>query len=231
MAPLKMVGERVERSPVAYLTPPPAVPVGILALAKLSVHLLTNGQYGYQRDELYCLASGNHPAAGYVDYPALTPLLARLDSMLLGNSPWLLRLVPSLVGMALVILVALIARELGGGRTAQVLSALAAATSVFLLGANWLFQTVTFDQLWWVAVVLVFARLARTAQVRLWLVIGILMGLGLETKLTIAGLGVGLVTGVLVSRRGDLRTPWPWIGLLLTALIVAPNLIWQQLNG
>jgi hypothetical protein len=34
------------------LTPLPALAVAALALAKLSVHLLTNGQYGYHRDEL-----------------------------------------------------------------------------------------------------------------------------------------------------------------------------------
>src|SRR5260370_950914 len=128
----------MERSPLSSLTPLPTLAVAALALAKLGVHLLTNGQYGYHRDELYYLASGNHPAAGYGDCPPITPLLARLDSLLLGNSPWLLRLVPSLVGVARVILVALIARELGGGRTAQVLSALATATSVLLLGSNWL---------------------------------------------------------------------------------------------
>ena len=130
------------------------------------------------------------------------------------------------------ILVALIARDLGGGRTAQVLSAQATATSVLLLGANWLFQTVTFDQLWWVGVPLVFTRLARTAEVRLWPAIGVLIGLGLETKLTIAGLGLGLAAAlVLTLLRSQLRTRWPWLGLLLVAVLVAPNLVWQQLNG
>jgi 4-amino-4-deoxy-L-arabinose transferase-like glycosyltransferase len=144
----------------------------------------------------------------------------------------LLRLGPSLVGAALVILVALIARDLGGGRTAQVLSAQATATSVLLLGANWLFQTVTFDQLWWVGVPLVFTRLARTAEVRLWPAIGVLIGLGLETKLTIAGLGLGLAAALVLTRlRSQLRTRWPWLGLLLVAVLVAPNLVWQQLNG
>jgi hypothetical protein len=59
----------MERSPVWSLTPLPALAVAALALAKLSVHLLTNGQYGYHRDELYYLARGNHPAARYVDFP------------------------------------------------------------------------------------------------------------------------------------------------------------------
>jgi len=86
--------------------------VGGLALAKLCLHLLTNGIYGYHRDELYYVASGNHPAWGYVDYPPITPMLARLDASILGNSPWALRLLPSLVGAGLVVLTALIAGEL-----------------------------------------------------------------------------------------------------------------------
>ena len=88
------------------------------------LHLVTNGLYGYHRDELYYLASGNHPAFGYVDFPPLTPLLAGLDALLLGNSPWMLRLVPSIVGATLVVFVALTARELGGGRGAQMLACL-----------------------------------------------------------------------------------------------------------
>jgi 4-amino-4-deoxy-L-arabinose transferase-like glycosyltransferase len=210
----------------------PVFVVGGLALGKLALHLATNGQYGYHRDELYYLASGNHLAFGYVDYPPITPLLARLDAQLLGNSPWLLRLLPSVVGAGLVLLVALIARELGGGRRAQLLAALAAATSLLLLASNWLFQTVTFDQFWWIATLYVFARLLRTGDLRLWVAIGGLLGLGLETKLTIVGLGVGLAVALIVTPlRRQLLTRWPWLGLLLALVLWAPNLIWQQLNG
>jgi Dolichyl-phosphate-mannose-protein mannosyltransferase len=226
-------GFRSETDPasVASLQVPTAA-IAMLAIATLTIHLLTNGQYGYQRDELYYLASGNHPAAGYVDYPSITPLLARLDSVLLGNSPWALRVFPSLVGACLVVLVALLTRELGGGRRAQILGALAAATSLMLLGSNWLFQTVTFDQLWWIAAVLVFARLLRRGNARLWLGIGALLGLGLETKLTILGLGVGFATALLLMPlRSDLRTRWPWLGLVTAAVLFTPNFVWQQLNG
>jgi 4-amino-4-deoxy-L-arabinose transferase-like glycosyltransferase len=199
---------------------------------KLALHLATNGQYGYNRDELYYLASGNRPAFGYVDYPPIRALLARLDAQLLGNSPWMLRLLPSLVGVGLVVLVGLIARELGGGRRAQLLAALAALTSLLLLGSNWLFQTVTFDELWWIATIYVFARLLRTADARLWVAIGGLLGLGLETKLTIMGLGVGLAVAlVLTPLRRQLLTRGPWLGLLVAVLLWAPNLVWQQLNG
>jgi 4-amino-4-deoxy-L-arabinose transferase-like glycosyltransferase len=210
----------------------PLVAVVTVAAAKLVLHLVTNGQYGYQRDELYYLASGNHPSAGYVDYPPITPLLARLDSTLLGDSPWALRLLPTVVGVSLVLLTALVARELGGGRNAQVLAAIATASNGFMLGSNWLFQTVTFDELWWTAAIWLFARMLRTRDVRLWLAIGALIGLGLETKLTIAGLGVGLAAGVVLTPlRSQLRTAWPWLGVCLAALLVAPNIVWQQLNG
>ena len=217
-------------SPVSV--PVPLAAVGALACAKLAVHLLTNGQYGYHRDELYYLASGRHPAFGYVDYPAITPLLARLDALLLGGSPWALRLLPSLVGAGLVVLVTLIARELGGGRKAQLLAALSTATSLLLLGSNWLFQTVTFDQLWWILALYLFARLIRTGDGRLWLAIGGVLGLGLETKLTIVGLGAGLAIAIVVTPlRTQLRTRWPWLGLLVAGGLLAPNLVWQQLTG
>ena len=220
------------RIALARRVPAPIFAIIALALAKLALHLGTNGLYGYHRDELYYLASGYHPAFGYVDYPPLTPMLARLDSQLLGNSPWMLRLLPSLVGASLVVLIALIARELGGGRRAQILAALAAATSLLLLGTNWLFQTVTFDELWWIASIYVFARLLRTGDARLWVAIGGLLGLGLETKLTIVGLGIGLAAALIVTPlRRQLRTRWPWLGLLVALVLWVPNLLWQQLNG
>jgi hypothetical protein len=212
--------------------PLPVVAVLAIAGAKLLVHLLTNGRYGYNRDELYYLASGRHPAFGYVDYPPVTPLLARIDSALLGDSPWALRLLPSLVGAGLVVLTAAIARELGGGRKAQLLAATAAATSWYLLGSNWLFMTSVFDELCWIAAIYAFIRLLRTGDPRWWLAVGALLGLGLETKATIVGLGFGMAVALLVTPlRSQLRTRWPWCGFLIALVLFAPNLIWQQLNG
>ncbi|HEX6489440.1 MAG TPA: glycosyltransferase family 39 protein [Candidatus Dormibacteraeota bacterium] len=205
--------------------------LGGLAGAVLALHLATNGLYDFHRDSLYYLDSARHPAWGYVDYPPVTPTIARLSLALFGPSVWGLRLWPSLAGSGMVLLAALIARELGGGRTARLLAALAAATSLVLLGANWLFQTVTFDQLVWMGVFFVTARLLRTGDRRLWLALGLLLGAGLETKYTVVGLILGLIAGVAATDlRRHLLTPWPWLAAAIAFVIFLPNLVWQVQN-
>ncbi|HYM16667.1 MAG TPA: glycosyltransferase family 39 protein, partial [Dehalococcoidia bacterium] len=199
---------------------------------KLALHLATNGLYGYHRDELFYLAAGGHLAFGYVDYGPVTPLLARADVLLLGNSPWALRLFPALAGAGIVMLAGLVARELGGGRGAQVLAAVLALASPMLLGANWMFEYVTFDQLAWMVVLLLATRALRRDEPRLWLAVGVVAGIGLETKLTIAALGIGLMVALLVAPgRRHLRTPWPWAGGAIALAIFAPNVAWQALHG
>src|SRR5947208_16590297 len=76
----------------------------------LLVHLLTNGRYGYFRDELYYIACGQHLAFRYVDHPPLSILLLRLSQILLGDSLFAIRLLPALFGAATVALRGLIAR-------------------------------------------------------------------------------------------------------------------------
>ena len=235
--------ERVAAPSPAAMTPDSTTPdgsrrkgewliIGGLALAVLALHLATNGLYGLHRDELYYLDSARHLAWGFVDYPPLTPAIARLSEFVFGTSAWGLRLWPSLAGAVMVVLVAQIAGELGGGRTARILATIGAAVSPVLLGANWLFETVTFDQLTWLACFWLTARLLRTGDRRLWLALGAAAGVGLETKYTIVALLTGLAVGIAVTPlRRHLRTPWPWLGLGLTLVIFLPNVIWQVVNG
>src|SRR5882724_11886296 len=108
----------VERSPRTSAT------VAAIACAKFVFHMATAGLYGFFIDEIYFLACGQHLAWGYVDFPPLTAFQAWLTRFLFGDSPYSIRLFPSLAGAGLVILAAAIARELGGGRWAQILTAL-----------------------------------------------------------------------------------------------------------
>src|SRR5207342_1393185 len=99
----------------------------LVALIVVVFHLATASIYSYHRDELYYLASGRRLAWGYVDQPPLTPFLYRVSDVLFGSSLFGLRIIPALLHGALVVMTALLARELGGGARAQIAAAIAAA--------------------------------------------------------------------------------------------------------
>src|SRR5216117_3709356 len=85
-----------------------------LSAVALLVHLLTNGRYGYFRDELYFIACARHLDFGYVDLAPLSVLLLRIELMLFGTSLFALRLFPDIAGAFVVALTGVFARELGG---------------------------------------------------------------------------------------------------------------------
>ncbi|MGA8922569.1 MAG: glycosyltransferase family 39 protein, partial [Candidatus Dormiibacterota bacterium] len=202
--------------------------MGVIAL-----HLATNGTLGFHTDELYYLDAGRHPAFGYVDFPPIVPLLARLETGLLGVSPWTLRVLPSLLGGFLVALSGAYVRRLGGSLRLQGLALLTAIAAVYLLGSNWVFQTVTFDQVTWMVSMYWFLCLVIDRRPRYWVYLGITLGIGLEVKYTIAGLILGIGAAILLtpSLRMELRTKFPWIAAAIALLIWAPNLGWQVVEG
>jgi hypothetical protein len=202
--------------------------VGITAL-----HLATNGTLGFHTDEFYYLDCGRHLALGYVDFPPVVPLLARLETGLLGISPWALRLLPTLLGGFMVVLSGAYVRRLGGSLWLQGLALLIAVAAPYFLGANWVFQTVTFDEVTWMVALYWFLCLVLDGRPRYWIYLGITLGIGLEVKYTIVGLIVGISVAVLVAPplRSALRTRYPWIAAVIALLIWAPNLVWQVAEG
>src|SRR5207245_418331 len=80
----------------------------LLAAAVVLLQMLTNGRYGYFRDELYFLACSDHLAWGYVDFAPLVALLTRVSRMALGDSLHAIRLLPALAQGAEIVLTALI---------------------------------------------------------------------------------------------------------------------------
>jgi 4-amino-4-deoxy-L-arabinose transferase-like glycosyltransferase len=100
-------------------------------MAVLAVVLTATSQgYGFHRDELYFRML--EPAWGYVDQPPLTPLLAGLLTEV-ADEPWALRIPATLSAVATVLVLALLTREVGGGRRAQALCAWATAGATFPL--------------------------------------------------------------------------------------------------
>jgi 4-amino-4-deoxy-L-arabinose transferase-like glycosyltransferase len=201
----------------------------LLALARVLLQVFTNGQYGFHQDELVTLdAAAHHLAWGYVAWPPVTPFLARISLTLFGPSLIGLRSFAVLAEGLAMLLTGLMVRELGGGRWAQVLAAVAVATTPNSIIQGGLFQYETFDYFCWVLLAFTVVRLLKTENPRGWLAIGAAIGLGMMTKYTIALAVAGLIVGVLATRnRRYLKSRWLWGGALLALVIWLPNLIWE----
>lgn len=204
----------------------------LLAAARLLIHILTSGQYGFHRDELASIDDARHLAWGFVAYPPLTALVARIPLELFGNSLIGLRAFSALPQCIAMVLAGLMAKELGGGQRAQILAALAAMAAPISMAMGAFFQYVSFDYLWWVMITYFMIRLLKTEDARFWLAIGTAIGLGAQTKYTISVIVLGIIVGVLLTgARRWLRSPWLWGGVLLSFLIFLPNFIWQVNHG
>ena len=200
----------------------------LLALSRLALHTLTNGQYGFHRDELAMLDDAHHLAWGYVAYPPLTPFIGRVALELFGPSLVGVRFFSALAQCVAMVLAGLMARELGGARLAQIIAALAVALAPISLIQGALFQYVSFDYLWWVLVAYLVIRLQKSEDPRWWVGIGAAIGLGMMTKYTMAYFVAGLVVGVILTEaRRYLAHLWLWGGAALSLLMFASNLIWQ----
>jgi len=199
----------------------------LIAAAKLLFHLSTAGRYGIFRDELYYLACADHLAWGYVDQPPLIALIAWIARHVFGDSLLGLRLLPAIAGAALVWLAGVLAREMGGGRFAQVLAALSVAcVPIYLLFHHWITMN-AFEPLIWTGCAWCIVRAIRTGDARCWLGFGVLVGIGMENKYSMAFFVVGVIAGLLLSPdRRFLRSRWMWIGALAAVVIFLPNLMW-----
>jgi hypothetical protein len=210
----------------------------VLALAALFLllHVVTNivSPYGIHRDEFLYFAMGRHLRLWHMDFPPAIAILADVQRFLLGDSLVALRMIPALAASAIVVLAALLARQMGGGRLAQGFAALAIIGSVFFQRAGNLFQPVILEALWWTVGFYALVRLCRAdrPEGRWWLLLGLAGGVGLLTKFSILFLGFGVLVALLATpRRSALRTRWPWLALLIALVIGSPSIVGQITLG
>ena len=199
-----------------------------IALAKLVFHIYFNNRYGYFRDEFDYMSCGDHLQWGYVDQPPLIPFLIHICRAVLGDSLRSIRFIPALASSLLVVQTAVLARELGGRPYSVLLSAVCAVVVPQYLSNGSLLGTNCLEPNLWMGCAY-FAILAiKRNDPRYWLWFGVVAGLGMEEKYSIAVFGLGIVVGLLLTeQRRAFFDKWIWLGGLAALLIFLPNLLWN----
>jgi hypothetical protein len=218
------------------LKPPPIAwsAIGVVVGAKLAIHALSNGPlaWGYMTDELYFLDCAQRLDWGYVDHPPLSIALLVPVRALFGDSLPALHALPALFSASAVLFTGLLAREMGGGRSAQGLAALALLTSGVGLALGTYYSMNPIDQALWAIGMWLLARILNGGKDRLWLALGLLVGVGLLNKVSMLWFGAGLGVGLLLTpERRRLATPWPWAAGAIALALFGPFVWWQQQHG
>jgi len=199
-----------------------------IASLEFPIHLINPGGYGFFIDELYFMACGQHLSWGYVDMPPLTALQAWMARALFGDSLIAIRLFPTAAAAGLVILTGVIVRQLGGGRFAQTLAALAVLLAPFNLSFGSYLSMNSVEPLLWMGCAAILIRIIRTHEMRLWLWFGVVAGIGLENKDTMLLFGFALIVGLILTAERRLMTTLCFIvGGLAAFAIFLPNFVWQ----
>ncbi|MGC1227982.1 MAG: glycosyltransferase family 39 protein, partial [Candidatus Sulfotelmatobacter sp.] len=202
--------------------------VWTIALAKLLLHVYFNNRYGYFRDEFDYIACGNHLAWGYVDQPPLIPFLTRISIAVLGDSLRAIRFIPALASSLLVVQAAVLAREFGGRRFALLLTAITILIAPQYLSNGGLLGTNCLEPNLWMGCAHFAILAVKRDDPRYWVWFGVVAGLGMEEKYSIALFGFGIVVGLLLTaQRRFFLNRWIWLGGLAAFLIFLPNLLWN----
>jgi hypothetical protein len=200
----------------------------LLAGAAVLLQTVTNGRYGYFRDELYFIAASDHLAWGYVDFAPLVALLARVSRLLLGDSLHAIRLLPALAQGGEILLTRFLVRELGGKRFATLLACASVLAAPVILGNATRLSMNPFEPLFWMGCVYFLLRAINSERPELLVWCGVMLGLGLENNHSTAFFLLSLTAGLLAtSNRRLFLTKWFWIAAAVALLIFLPNLIWQ----
>lgn len=205
-----------------------------LSLFHFAVLFIPNffSSYGYFGDELYEIACSKRLAFGYVDHPPFATFLLSIIRFFIGDSLFAIRLLPALAGASLVFLIGVITKRLGGRIFAQGLSCLAASIIPFYLMMHGFYSLNAFESLLLTFGVLMLIVIIQDNKPKLWLILGLVMGIGITNKHTFVVFGVAILLGILfTSLRKYFHNKYFWWGIFITVIIILPNVIWQIQNN
>jgi dolichol-phosphate mannosyltransferase len=205
-----------------------------LLLPLLILRLLFIFNVGLIDDEAYHWSWTKELSLSYFDHPAMIAWLEALSTRLFGDTEFGVRLPAFLCYLVILITSWRLAWELFDEWTAHFVGFMVLLSPLWGI-AGYVASPEPPFMMFWILGAWVFWQSAREDDLRwstkkTWLWLGIIMGLGLNSKFIMALLAPGFGIYLLMSpgRRKELLKPWPWAGVLIATLLCLPIFIWNQ---
>ncbi len=203
--------------------------LGFIVAKFLFQYFLYNPHYDLQRDEYLHLDQANHLAWGFTSVPPVTSWISYIIQML-GNSVFWVKFFPALFGALTILVVWKTIEELNGNLYALVLGATCALLSV-LLRLNFLYQPNTLDVLCWTAFYFSLIKYFSQEKQKWLYIAAIIFAVGFLNKYNIVFLLIGLIPAVLLTgQRKVFNQRSLYFSIILSLLLISPNLYWQYIN-
>lgn len=204
-----------------------------IALTNFLIYIITQMffSYGMFRDEYYYLACANRLDWGYVDHPPFSVFILAVWKYFFSDSMLAIRVVPAIIGSASLFVLGLLTRTLGGNKTAIIIAMFSFMITPIFLGMNTIYSMNVFDFFFWVTGSYIFLKIQRTQNQKLWLLLGVILGIGLLNKTSVLWLGAGIfIATIFTPLRKDLKTKYPYMAALIALIIFLPYIIWNILH-
>ena len=200
-----------------------------LMICKILFHLALP-EYGYHRDEMYYVSIGDQFSLLNLDMLPLSPLYLKLFTLVFGYSIKVIHLASSVLGAVSLLLTCLITKELGGKKYAVLLTGIFMLFSGFVIfGSIYTYDSIDFVVI--VAAIYFLVKIFKTDNQRLWLYVGVILGLGLMNKLTILFFGLAIFVSLwFVPQRRMFKAKYIWLAGIIAFIFLIPYLLWQAKN-
>ncbi len=207
---------------------PNVIPILLLILAAASaLRFLGLSALSLIGDESYYWLWSLHPAWAYYDHPAGVALLIRVSTALGGSTPFGIRWLNGLTGVACVVLTWLVGERLLSRRAGLLAAAAVAVGAPFLITSRFVY-TNALTLLLMLLNILAFWRMVREdAGMADGLAFGFTIALLFNTKYSAYVYALALMAALLLDHRHLLRTPRLWVGAGVGALGLAPVVAWN----
>lgn len=208
------------------------IAVGICVAAGL-VRLLIAALTPLFPDETYYWEWSRNLAGGYFDHPPLIAWMIRLGTLVAGDTPLGVRLVPVLAGFVGALFLSATARRVFDGRAAALTAAMLA---VLPLAAAGLVLATPDAPLLGVSAAAFYAVVramqqpaGSRASFRWWCMAGVALGLALTAKYTAVLIPLGVFIALLARRplRPLLADAGPYAATAIALLIFSPVMVWN----